>query len=227
MPTLEWLKNEFGYGYDSGDVNSTTPDTQRKQEEAKIGGSYKEIAEKLLISNVSTSNNVLELGPGRGSWSKVILNSLGQDGTLSTLDFQDVSKWLDNETYGKKLINYQIDSNNYEFLSDNHFDFFWSFGVLCHNNIDVIYQIFHNIYPKLKQGALLIHQYSDWDKLNNYGWDKGGIPPEFKNQRDDQIWWPRNNKITMKTLLESNGYEIIDIDCSLVERDSIFISRKK
>ncbi len=227
MPTQEWLKKEFSYGYDSGNIEDSLANKQREQEESRIGGSYSEIATKLLKKYVKEDSNILELGPGRGSWSKVILNILEKKGSLSTLDFQDVSKWLNKDDYKAALHTHQIDSNSYECLEDNTYDLFWSFGVLCHNNIDSIYQIMHNIYQKMKKGAILIHQYADWDKLDSYGWDKGAVPKKFKNQRDDEIWWPRNNKTVMRTILEANGYEVIQIDCELTLRDSIFISIKK
>lgn len=226
MPTFEWLKKEFSYGYNSGDILSDTVDNRRKKEESRIGGSYAAIAEGLLVKYIEPNAQVLELGPGKGSWSKVILDILEQDGKLSTIDFHNVSEWLNPKSYEGKLVNYQTDSNDYHFLRDNSYDVFWSFGVLCHNNIDSIYQILHNIYPKVKGGALLIHQYSDWNKLNGYGWDKGAIPSEFQDKRDDEIWWPRNNQIVMQTILEATGYEVMEIDCGLVERDSIFVARK-
>jgi len=200
MPTIEWLKAEFSYGYDSGDIQAETIDKQRKLEESKIGGSYAVIAEELLMNNIKPNAQVLELGPGTGSWSRVILDALGEGGKLSTLDFQDVSKWLNSKMYQGKLVHYLIDSYDYSFLSDNTFDMFWSFGVLCHNNIDSIYQIMHNISPKLKKGALVIHQYADWEKLEEYGWKKGAIPLDFKDKVDDEIWWPRNNQKVMQTI---------------------------
>lgn len=226
MPTIEWLKKEFYYGYDSGNVDTEIVDSQREEEEKKIGGSYKEVADKLLKVYIKPDYNVIELGPGRGSWSKVILDIL-KEGSLTTLDFQDVTQWLDMQIYQGKLVPYRVNSTDYSFLEDNFYDLFWSFGVLCHNNIDSIYQIIHNIYPKMKKGAFLIHQYSDWDKLNEYGWEKGAIPVNFKNKRDDEIWWTRNNQKTMQTILEANGFEVLEIDCDLVQRDSICICKKK
>lgn len=225
MPTIEWLQNEFHYGYDSGDVEAEKVDQQREQEELRIGGSYKEISQKLLREYIKPNDNVLELGPGRGSWSRVILNILN-DGTLTTLDFQDITQWIDIEECDSKLIPHQVNSMDYSFLNDNYYDFFWSFGVLCHNNIDSIYQIIHNIYPKMKKGSILIHQYADWEKLDSFGWAEGAIPIKFKDMRDDEIWWPRNNKKVMQTILEANGFEVISIDFGLVKRDSIFICKK-
>lgn len=221
MPTLDWLRKQFHYGYDSGDVTAICSDDIRQSEEMKIGGSYKQVADELLVKYIKPSSNVLELGPGKGSWSKAIVDIL-ETGSLTTLDFQDVSQWI----HGDKVRHFQVQDIDYAFLEEEYFDFFWSFGVLCHNNIDMIYRIMQEVYPKLRKNAILIHQYADWEKLYEYGWEKGAIPVDFQKMPDNQIWWPRNNKATMQTILEGVGYEILQIDCNLVGRDSIFICKK-
>ena len=43
MPTLDWLKKEFHYGYNSGDVLAQEPDEVRAKEEALCGGSYRQV----------------------------------------------------------------------------------------------------------------------------------------------------------------------------------------
>jgi 2-polyprenyl-3-methyl-5-hydroxy-6-metoxy-1,4-benzoquinol methylase len=42
MPTIDRLKNEFDYGYDSGDILAHAPDPRRREEEQLIGGCYRE-----------------------------------------------------------------------------------------------------------------------------------------------------------------------------------------
>ena len=60
-------------------------------------------------------------------------------------------------------------------------------------NSEYIAEILANSFPKMKKGATAVHQYSDWEKLDKCGWDKGGILLSFKELPDDDIWWPRNN----------------------------------
>ena len=93
MPTLNWLKEEFGYGYDSGNVLSWIPGRVRLAEERRSGGSYRRIFKKALAPYLQADSKVLELGPGRGSWSRAILTHVS-NGELHTVDFQDVSQWL-------------------------------------------------------------------------------------------------------------------------------------
>jgi len=224
MPTLDWLRKEFYYGYDSGNVLSMIPNGQRWKEERIIGGSYKSVFKKGILPKLKANSKVLELGPGAGSWSRAILKHL-PEGKLTTLDFQDVRPWLMPEKYDNRLGCIQVDDNSFSAVPDNSFDLFWSFGVLCHNNLSSITEILTNSLPKMKRGGYAVHQYGDWDKLEKWGWGKGNIPIEFKSKSDDEIWWPRNNQRSMSEIAVKAGWEVITPDLGLVERDSIIVLR--
>jgi len=225
MPNLEWLKNEFNYGYDSGDVLSIFPNSTRRKEEKRIGGSYRKVFKKAILPYIKSNSNVLELGPGRGSWTRAILKYL-RNGTLHTVDFQDVKPWLKPERYSGRLICHQVQDNSYSTLQDDFFDFFWSMGVLCHNNLDHIKEILSNTLSKMRSGAYSVHQYSDWEKLDEYGWEKGAIPLKFKTLSDEEIWWPRNSKSQMSHVAEQAGWKVINVDLDLVRRDSMILLQK-
>ena len=70
MPTISWLKKEFDYGYDSGNVLSLLPNRVRRSEEKKIGGSYRRVFNVAVKPHVNPDSKVMELGPGNGSWSR-------------------------------------------------------------------------------------------------------------------------------------------------------------
>lgn len=226
MPSLEWLKQAYSYGYDSGNVLSAIPNLIRLRDERRIGGSYRKVFLKAILPQLRPNSVVVELGPGKGSWSRAILKYIPQ-GQLHTVDFQDVSKWLKPEKYDGRLICHQVEDNSFECLKDNYFDFFWSFGVLCHNNIGDIKEILQNSLAKIKVGGIAIHQYGDWDKLEDYGWKKGKVPENFKAQPDEEIWWPRNTQKTMSSLATSVGWQVISPDLELVKRDSIIVMRRE
>ncbi|MDJ0579616.1 class I SAM-dependent methyltransferase [Crocosphaera sp.] len=225
MPTIDWLKQEFDYGYDSGDVLSLTPNETRIEEEKLSGASYGEVFLKAVAVHLKPDAKVLELGPGKGSWSRAILRHI-PEGELQVVDFQDVKQWLQPQNYQGRLICHLVQDNSFSMVPDNYFDFFWSFGVLCHNNIDNIAQILKNALPKVKPGGLAVHQYGDWNKLDDYGWEKGGVPVTFQQQPDDQIWWPRNNRATMNSIAQKAGWSVITADLGLVKRDSIIVLRR-
>ena len=226
MPSLQWLKKEFHYGYDSGNILSLIPDRTRFSEERKIGGSYRKVFLKGLAHHLRPNYKVVELGPGRGSWTRAILKHI-PEGELHTVDFQDVSKWLRPEKYNGRLVCHKAEDCSYSDLTDNYFDLFFSFGALCHNNAEHIGEILKNKLPKVRPGGIAWHQYGDWKKLNAYGWDnKCGIPVEFKTQENNEIWWPRNDQETMRKVASEAGWIVDSVDLNLVKRDSIMLLRK-
>lgn len=224
MPTLEWLKQEFCYGYDSGDVLSWIPSRIRRSEERRSGGSYRRVFKQGLLPYLSARTKVLELGPGKGSWSRAILQHIPQ-GELHTVDFQDVSAWLKPEAYHGRLICHRVQDNSFNGVPDAHFDLFWSFGVLCHNNASSIQEILCNARRKMKQGGIAIHQIGDWDKLEVFGWNRGGVPVIFKTQPDQEIWWPRNDQRMMAKLAGESGWEVLNTDLGLLRRDALVVLR--
>jgi len=224
MPKSNWLKEEFSYGYSSGNILSLIPNFDRIREEKKIGGSYREVFFKAIRPFLTSSSRVLELGPRKGSWSRAILKYIPH-GILHTIDFQDVTSWIDPKLYSGRLICHKVSDYSYEAIPNTYFDFFWSMGVMCHNNLTDIEKILTSSLPKMKPGSYAVHQYSDWNKLENYGWKRGQIPEEFKLMEDDLIWWPRNNQVTMSEIASKVGWEVINSDLNLVKRDSIILLR--
>jgi hypothetical protein len=224
MPSLTWLKQEFRYGYDSGNILSLVPGRIRWSEERRCGGSYRRVFKKGLRPYLHPGAKVFELGPGKGSWSRAILTSIPA-GELHTVDFQDVTRWMNPRNFAGRLICHQVHDNTFQELPDCYFDLFWSFGVLCHNESMAIFEILRSARNKMKSGAIAIHQYGDWRKLDAYGWNRGGVPHEFKTQRDEDIWWPRNDQQTMTKLAAEAGWEVLCADLGLLQRDSLIVLR--
>lgn len=224
MPSLEWLRKEFDYGYDSGNVLALIPGRTRLIEELKCGGSYRKVFNKALRPHLRPDSKVLELGPGKGSWSRAILKFI-PSGELHTVDFQDVTRWLDPLAFSGRLVCHQTPDNTFGGVPDDYFDFFWSFGVLCHNEVASIRDILIHARRKVKTGGLSVHQYGDWEKLDQYGWRKGKVPEDFKTKPDDEIWWPRNDQATMCRVAKEAGWEVIAADQGLLRRDSIILLR--
>ena len=128
---------------------------------------------------------------------------------------------------GGRLVCYQLSDNSFADVPDATFDFFWSFGVLCHNNAEHIREIFRNVLPKIKPGAHAAHEIGAWDKLDQLGWGlRWGVPARFKTLPDDAIWWPRNSaEETCKIALEE-GWQVIERDLGVLRRDSLCVLRK-
>jgi len=225
MPRIEWLRREFSYGYDSGNVLSLFPGRRRRHEQKICGASYREVFARAVRPYIRRDSSVMELGPGAGSWSRAILRHI-PEGTLTTVDFQNVEEWLQPGKYGGRLECLQVSDNTFSCVKDGSMDFFWSFGVLCHNNSTHIREILANALPKMKPGAHSAHQYADWKKLDAFGWgDRSTIPADFKDKPDDEIWWPRNSVETMADIASEAGWEVLEPDMGLIQRDGLILLR--
>lgn len=120
---------------------------------------------------------------------------------------------------------HRVQDNRFHGIPDGYFDVFWSFGVLCHNEVSSIQEILRHARGKMKPGAIAIQQYGDWEKLDIFGWDRGGVPRGFKTQRDRDIWWPRNDQRVMAQLAVEAGWEVLNADLGLLRRDSLILLR--
>lgn len=221
MPTLEWLRKEFSYGYSSGDVTSWFPDKRRRGEEDQIGGSYRRFFRRHVLPRLRKDSRVLELGPGRGSWTRPLLSAVPQ-GRVHTVDFQDVTPWLRPERWGGRLVCHRATDLSFAGVPDAFFDLFFSVGVLVHNNAGDIEALMSNARGKVKPGGLAIQHYADWRKLDALGWlDKHNIPARFKDEPDEKIWWPRNDQETMRALCQRAGWRVLEIDLGCFARDSV------
>lgn len=222
MPTLDWMREEFHYGYDSGDILSQAPDERRQMEEARIGGSYLDVFRAATAAGLRDDSITLELGPGRGSWTRALLQHVTA-GEVHAVDFQDVTRWLDPAHYGGRLVTYQVADNTYECLPDDKFDFLFAWGVLCHWAQPDIEQILSKLRRKMRAGARALLGYAAWDKLDRFGWERGGVPVVFKSQPDIDIWWPRNTVADMAALCQRAGWHVLSADLNIVERDGVCI----
>lgn len=222
MATLSWIKSAFSDGYRSGNILFPIPDPVRFKQERMIGGSYRKVFYQAIRPHIRPGSTVLEIGPGRGSWTRAIQKYVS-DGQVTTVDFQDVRPWLRPEKYHGRLICIQVADNSFRQVQNNSFDFLFSIGVLCHHNQADISEVLVNTLPKMKRGGIALHHYGDWDKLEVYGWERGKVPTEFKTKPDDEIWWPRNNKTIMAELARNAGWTVLADDLDLVKRDSIIL----
>jgi phospholipid N-methyltransferase len=225
VPSIEWLKTAFEDGFDSGNVESRFPNRRRRFQENKIGGSYREVFRRAVLPRLRPDSTVLELGPGKGSWSRAILNHIPQ-GKLFAADYVDLEDALLPDRYGGRLVFQRVNDNSFSAFPDDHFDFFFSFGVLCHNPAAAILEILTNALPKMKAGATAVHEHGDWEKLDQFGWERGEVPESFKDLPDESIWWPRNTSGRMAELAETAGWTVVAQDLGLLGRDGLIYLRR-
>jgi phospholipid N-methyltransferase len=225
VPSITWLKTAFDYGFDSGNVESRLAGSRRRFQERKCGGSYREVFRQAVVPHLRPDSTVLELGPGKGSWSRALLPRI-PEGRLFAADYVDVSWALRPEEDDGRLVFHQVADNTFSAFRDGQFDFFFSFGVLCHNPAAAILEILANALPKMRVGATAVHQYGDWEKLDAYGWERGEVPEAFKELPDEEIWWPRNSAAQMAELARAAGWTVVSEDLGLLGRDGLILLRR-
>ncbi len=75
-----------------------------------------------------------------------------------------IHKYLGNPP---NLFYHQVQDFSCEVLPDNHFDYMFSFGCLCHVSFDGITAYARNLLPKLKSGAHCFWMVGDYQKFNS------------------------------------------------------------
>jgi len=221
MASIDWLKDTFRDGYDSGDILAVTPDPRRVHEEALIGGSYKECFQLAALPFLRPDSAVLEFGPGRGSWTKALLAYV-PEGRVETVDFLDVTSWLLPERYGGRLVCHQVESMDLDCVQDESFDFIWSFGVLVHLNSSQIAEVLSAARRKVRRGGVSVHNYGNWQKLYRTGRIMSHDPDLHLKDTADS-WWPPNSPDAMAAIALDAGWTVIQADMELFERDGMIL----
>ncbi len=196
------------------------------------------------------STSALEIGPGRGAWTKCMLDAR-EIWALDALtaEYNRFYEYLGHPEH----VNYvQVTDFLCQDLPNRHFDYMFSFGCLCHVSFDGITAYAENLFDKLKSGALCFWMVADFDKFNHvmdnymrYSVLERHMPnPErhpqlFKDLRqfygankprrrepndgsspDRGTWYHAGIRRTCE-MLESIGYIIIDEDVGTCLRDPI------
>lgn len=177
-----WSKHAFTGGYSSGTILGPLcvddPETGiRLFEDKRIGGSLSEFFMGGVKPLLRPDFRVLELGPGKGSWTRALFSVITQ-GEIHTIDLQDIRPWVKDliALFSDRFFIHQvaIGEKDYNFIPDNYFDAFFSFGVFCHMNLDELEAFLSMLRTKLKKGSICIAQYSDWQKGLEYCLDPEG-----------------------------------------------------
>jgi hypothetical protein len=225
MTTLDWIKQELSYGYDSGNAISRIPSRLRRSEEKRMGGSFRNVFNEAIRPLVRSDSQVLEYGANKGTWTRPMMDLI-PNGTLQTIDFEDVTEWLRPSRYDGRLTCHQVFDDSFSIVDNDSIDFVWSMGVLCHRSSRQIGNLLGNLIPKVKFGGYACLHFADWTKLDQFGWDKGGIPIEFQNKSDDEIWWPRNETQNMSELAIEAGWQVRVSDFGLLQRDGLMLLQR-
>jgi hypothetical protein len=200
---------------------------------------------------VTADSTVLEIGAGRGAWTRTMLNAK----ELVVLEAVDAehSRFWDYVGRHEHVHYHKVTDLSCSGLQDNHFNFFFTFGCFCHLPQPAVVEYMTNVYPKLRSGTHGFMMVADFDKYNRavenlsrYADTRACAVRRFLPIRWlwEAAWrtvWPDNLRpMTERTpadhnagpwhdfgteeackMLEGLGYKIIDADCGVNHRDPV------
>jgi len=197
---------------------------------------------------ISKDTIVLEIGPGRGCWTKTFL-SAKEVWCLDAVS-KERNKFDEYLGYPKNVKYFKVSDFGCDMLPENYFDYLFSFGCFCHISFDGISEYMENLYPKMKEGSHCFIMVADYDKFNKaidnirslsierafvggkhiltrMLWKLVGGTKILKhlNKEEDNLprpgrWYHAGCERTC-AMLEKYGYKIIDPDIGVNHRDPI------
>lgn len=120
----------------------------------------------LIAPFVKPGTVALEIGPGRGAWSKAILSCRPRH--LHVVDvfsaehngFWEYVATKDGVTY------HQVSDCSLDAVADSSVDFVFSFGCFCHLSPEIQKAYFETFARLMRPGAMGAVMYGDYDKFN-------------------------------------------------------------
>jgi len=200
---------------------------------------------------ISSDTVALEIGPGRGAWTRCMLGAR----EIYALDALSAAHngFFEFLGHPRNVKYFQVTDFACVCLPDDHFNFMFSHGCLCHVSFDGIEQYARNIFPKMRSGSDCFWMVADYPKYNRTNltlsiWDSlarivpaAGRPliaqlkqmsAEFRPEPLEEDMQPSPgrwfNAGIARTceMLESVGYQVVDRDVGTNIRDPIIYFRK-
>jgi SAM-dependent methyltransferase len=164
MNELAGFQNIWKGGYYEGDVRSYVAPSSFKM--YGFISVTRAVYLTCIRPYVRSDSVVLEIGPGRGAWTKPIA-----DLNPRRLDAVDVvspehSRFWDN-LGPRENVNYiQTDNRSLSEIDDGSVTYFFSFGVFCHLPPEMSEEYVNSLARKMKPGADGFLMIADFDKFN-------------------------------------------------------------
>jgi hypothetical protein len=193
----------------------------------------------------------LEIGPGRGAWTKCLLPSK-EVYALDALSAEH-NGFFEYLGHPRNVKYFQVRDFECNMLPDDGIDYMFSHGCLCHVSFDGLTQYANSIYPKLKSGSNCFWMVGDFEKYNTaYAthsiWDAlaKSVPVEGwplitqlklmaqqvhrlspeENAHPAPGKWHADGAARTCAMLKSAGYQIEDQDVGTNLRDPIIHFKK-
>lgn len=141
---------------------------------------------------VSANTTVLEIGPGRGAWSKAILDrGAAHLYAVDAATAEHTRFW--EHVGGRSKATYLVATDcSLTGVPDNSIDFFFSFGCFCHLPPEMSAAYIQALSTKMKPGAQGFFQFGDFNKYTRMleeGADKFSLLRIIRRERR-KVWLP-------------------------------------
>lgn len=206
------------------DVLDMNPDRLRREAQDWCGGDFREVFVEGVLPHVPRKARVLELGSGAGSWTRAFLQGI-PDCTVVAVDRSGVPVPGWSSGWGRRLEQVRQDLSQSLGVPDASADFVFSFGFLCREDASSIEAFLRELRRVARPGAAALVHHGDWAKLERFGWDRGHVPASQKEATGRDLWWPRNDAVTMEATALRCGWTVEVRDLSLLGRDGLMLLR--
>lgn len=161
--------------------------------------------------------NGIEIGAGRGAWTKCMLG-LHELYVLEVLH-PDETKLFEYVGHPINLYYHKLNDLSLTGIPDNHFDFMFSFGRMCHLPFGMLQEYAINLLPKMRSGSDCFWMISDYRKA--------GLPPDIDEDPRPGRWYDNGLYRTVQ-MLRDVGYSVSKTceDVGTCPRDPIIHFRR-
>ena len=108
---------------------------------------------------------VLEIGPGRGAWTKAML-AAKEVWVLDAVSAEH-NRFYEYLGHPGNVRYFQVKDFECNELPDDKFNYMFSYGCMCHISFAGITEYATHIFPKLKRGSNCFWMIADYEKYNN------------------------------------------------------------
>lgn len=185
---------------------------------------------------INSNTVALEIGPGRGCWTKSMLPSK-EIYALDACSEKD-NGFFDYLGHPAHVKYFQVKDFSCDMLPPDYFTYMFSFGCLCHVSFEGTTEYAKNIFAKLKSGSHCFWMIADYNKYNAATANSNALSIDVRrgfskkssvnttpvkdvnNEPWPGRWYDAGIDRTC-AMLEGVGYKIIDRDVGASLRDPI------
>lgn len=115
---------------------------------------------------VGSQTKVLEIGPGRGAWTKTFVELGAREIWCLDAVSKEANRFDEYVDAPERTRYFTVSDFSCGMLPEDHFDYFFSFGTFCHIPPVGTEEYLRSLFPKLRSGAHGFLLIADYDKHN-------------------------------------------------------------